>query len=1058
MLFTRLGADQGLSHGAVRAMVQDADGFMWIATEDGMDRYDGYELRHFFHQRGVPGSLPDGWISAMARDHTGRLWIGTVGSGVVWRDKTDGSFRAPLSATGVPLLDGSARIRALYVDRQNALWVATRDRGVDRVDLERGKTTEYRHRADDAASLSDDSNFAIAESASGLIWIGGNSGLDALDPKSGRIEHFADRMISAGVPAAEGLKVNALCVDGEGKVWVGLDMGVVEIDPAKGTVRLLRHSDEPQSLPAGRVNALLEDRSRRLWIGLSTGLVLLDRRKDQAVSFTRDPTNSASLPDNNVATLYEDRSGLLWVGTKTGGVARWNPSSWSFGLHRLANAGDGITSFTTDQANTLWIGSFGGGVSAIDAASGRETRYWTGAKPPFVLRDDNIMALASDEQGRIWFGTMFHGLDRLDPARGEVRHFDSIAGDATSLPAGGVMSLLRDAQGRLWIGTYGGGLARIDPGSDLVVRYPHGRDVESDLSADRATALAEDRNGLVWIGTDGGGLNVLDPSSGRFAHFKHDANNPNSLSGDTVYAVHVDAAGHVWVGTRGGGLDRIVGSPFSKSGLRFENLSENEGLPDSTVYGIEADSAGNLWVSTNRGLAVVEPTGRTVRTFHRGHGLQGDEFNYGAHYRAPDGTLYFGGATAYNAFRPESLPISDIAPQIVLTDVVKLNQHIPSPESLRDLNLDHRDSVISLRFAALDFAGPGEDRYAYQLVGFDKDWVYTADARQASYTDLASGDYVFHVRAANSSEGRWNESPLSLHIHVAAPPWATPAAKASYAVALLIVAGFIWLAYRKQREREAQYARDLELEVLERTAELAERNRDMEKANQRLQEASVSDLLTGLGNRRSLHDAMAALTDSGRAARFVLMVVDLDDLKPINDKYGHDAGDAVLLEIAAILRRRCRASDVIVRWGGDEFVVMCPDADLDNASALAESIRLSVAKQLYRLPEGQTVRTSTSIGFAQYPFIPEHPQLLNWEATLSIADIALYEAKRDRNYWLGLAGTEKAAEYTSVKSALTAGLAVLEQEGCIIVRRRLSSHTDTVDLLRRKKRTPPVTT
>jgi len=1057
MLFTRLGADQGLSHGAVRAIVQDADGFMWFGTEDGMDRYDGYELRHFFHQRGVPGSLPAGWISAMASDHTGRLWIGSVGSGVVWRNKADGSFHAPLSANGIPLVDGGARIRALYVDRQNALWLATRDGGVDRVDLEQGETTEYRHRAGDAESLSDDSVFAIAESASGEIWIGGNSGLDALDPRSGHIEHFADRMSLAGVPAAEGVKVNALCVDSEGKVWVGLDMGVVEIDPAKGTVRLLRHSDDaPHSLPDGRVNALLEDRSRRLWIGMSTGLALLDRRTDQAELFTRDPTNSASLPDNNVATLYEDRSGLLWVGTKTGGVARWNPSSWSFGLHRLANAGDGVTSFTTDPAHTLWIGSFGGGVSAIDAATGRETRYWTGAKPPFVLRDDNVMALASDERGRIWLGTMFHGLDRLDPARGEVRHFDSIAGDATSLPAGGVMSLLRDAQDRLWIGTYGGGLARIDPGSDRVVRYPHGRDAESDLSADRATALAEDRDGLLWIGTDGGGLNVLDPASGRFAHFKHDANNPNSVSGDTVYAVHVDAAGHVWVGTRGGGLDRIVGAPFSKSGLRFQNLSENEGLPDSTVYGIEADSAGNLWVSTNRGLAIVEPTGRTVRTFHRVHGLQGDEFNFGAHYRAPDGTLYFGGANGYNAFRPERLPISDTPPQIVLTDVVKLNQHIPSPESLRDLNLDHRDSVISLRFAALDFAGPGEDRYAYQLAGYDKDWVYTGDARQASYTDLAGGDYVFHVRAANS-EGRWNESPLSLHIHVAAPPWTTPAAKALYAVALLIVAGFIWLAYRKRREREALYARRLEREVLERTAELAERNRDMQTVNKRLQEASLSDLLTGLGNRRSLHDAMAALTDSERAARFVLMVVDLDDLKPINDKYGHDAGDAVLLEIAAILRRMCRASDLIVRWGGDEFVVMFPDADLDNASALAESIRSAVAKQLYRIPGGQTVRTSCSIGFAQYPFIPGHPRMLNWEETLSIADIALYEAKRDRNHWLGLAGTEKAAEYPFMKSALTTGLAVFEREGYIIVRRRVSIHSDTEDLQRGSRRTPPVT-
>jgi diguanylate cyclase (GGDEF)-like protein len=650
---------------------------------------------------------------------------------------------------------------------------------------------------------------------------------------------------------------------------------------------------------------------------------------------------------------------------------------------------------------------------------------------------------------------MSHGIERWDPAQGQMKHFDSIPADSSTLPANGVMSLKLDARNRLWVGTYGGGLARIDLEDDRVVRYPHGREDDSGLSADRATALAEDRAGLLWIGTDGGGLNVLDPASGRFAHFKHDAHDANSLSADTVYALYVDPAGRIWVGTRGGGLDRIIGAPFDKRGLRFENLSESEGLPDSSVYGIESDSSGNLWVSTNRGVARVRPDGGTIQTFRHGHGLQGDEFNFGAHYRAPDGTLYFGGANGYNAFHPERLSISDVPPQIVLTDVVKLNQHVASPESLHDLNLGYRDSVISLRFAALDFSGPGENRYAYQLVGFDKDWVYAGDARQASYTGLRGGDYVFRVKAANAeSDG----TPLSLRIHVASPPWATGWAKAIYVTAALLAAAFVWLGYRKRRERQAQYARRLEREVAVRTAELAERNRDMEKANQRLQEASLSDLLTGLGNRRSLHDAMTHMAASDGKARFVLMVVDLDDLKPINDTHGHEAGDAVLLEIAAILRRECSPSDRIVRWGGDEFVVMCPGADLAAAGTLAEKIRASVAKKLYRIDGGQTVRTSCSIGFAQYPFIPNNRRLLNWEETLSIADIALYEAKRERNHWLGLAGTEKSAEYPSIKAALANGLANLERDGYVIVRRRMVNPNDTIDLLRKTRRMDQATT
>jgi len=755
--------------------------------------------------------------------------------------------------------------------------------------------------------------------------------------------------------------------------------------------------------------------------------------------------------------LFQDRGGLLWIGTKTGGAARWNPRSWAFGLHGLANTGDGVTAFTTDAAHVLWIGTFGGGLLAIDPQSGRETRYWTGAKPPLALRDDDVMALASDDRGRIWLGTMNHGIERLDPARGQIQHFESVATDAKTLPANGIMSLLRDAHEHLWVGTYGGGLARIDLKDDRVVRYAHGRDDEAGLSGDRATALAEDRNGLLWIGTDGGGLNVLDPASGRFVHFRHDANVANSLSGDTVYTLHVDAAGQVWAGTRGGGLDRIVGDPFAKSGLRFENLAESEGLPDSTVYGIESDSSGNLWVSTNRGVALVRPSDRSIRTFRHSHGLQGDEFNFGAHYRGPDGVLYFGGANGYNAFQPERLSVSDVRSQIVLTDVVKLNQHVVSPESLKDLQLGYRDSVITLRFAALNFTGSAENHYAYRLVGFDKDWVYAGDARQASYTDLAAGDYVFEVKAAND-DGRWNGVPLALPIHVASAPWATGWAKAIYCAALLGVAGFAWLAYRRRGEHQAQYARRLEREVELRTAELAERNRDMQRANQRLHEASLSDLLTGLGNRRSLHDAMAALMKKSDTSPFVLLVVDLDDLKPINDTYGHEAGDAVLLEIAAILRRECRESDRLVRWGGDEFIVMRPDADLAEAGLLAESICASVANMVYPIGGGQTARTSCSIGIAQFPFIPSKPRMLDWEETLSIADIALYEAKRERNHWLGLAGTDKTAEYPSVKAALAHGLAASEREGTIIVRRRTVNPDDAADLPRRNRRMEQVTT
>jgi diguanylate cyclase (GGDEF)-like protein len=310
------------------------------------------------------------------------------------------------------------------------------------------------------------------------------------------------------------------------------------------------------------------------------------------------------------------------------------------------------------------------------------------------------------------------------------------------------------------------------------------------------------------------------------------------------------------------------------------------------------------------------------------------------------------------------------------------------------------------------------------------------------------------VRAANS-DGRWTDTPLSLGVRVSPPPWASWWARTLYGTALFASLYLVWLGQHRRVQREAAYARRLKTEVELRTAELAERGRDMELANQRLRHASVSDSLTGLSNRRCLHDRMTALlaaqadaAEGTSALNCVLMIVDLDHLKPINDQYGHAGGDAVLVQIADILRRVFRAADLIVRWGGDEFVVLCVNADLATASALAERVRSSVAKQIFRVGDAVATRTSCSIGFAPVPFIPGHPELLDWEHSLSSADAALYQAKRERNTWVGWGGTDKAAELPSLPAALADNPAALEKDGYLVVRRRPWNPEDTVDKLR----------
>lgn len=662
---------------------------------------------------------------------------------------------------------------------------------------------------------------------------------------------------------------------------------------------------------------------------------------------------------------------------------------------------------------------------------------------------------------------MSGGLARLDRRTGRFHVYGYDANDPTSLPAAGIMSLLEDSHRRLWAGTFGGGLARLDRSTDRFVRYSSDSHDAAPLSGARATALAEDRFGRIWVGTDGGGLCLLDPDTGIVTRFRHDGQDPHGLSDDTVYALRVDDRGRVWVGTRGAGLDEVLGSSLAPERIRFQNYSEAQGLPNSTVYGIEVDGSGRLWLSTNRGLALFDPTTGEVRNFRRLHGLQADEFNFGAHYRGRDGEMFFGGPGGYNAFFPERLEVNERPPPVVLTAFLKFNEPAPLgivPERVSHFDLGYRDSVITLEFAALDFASPAHNHYRYKLEGFDQDWVDAGSKRSVTYTNLGGGQYTFRVRAANS-DGVWNDTGLAIPLKVEPPPWAAPWARAGYVLIFGLLVFGVWRSQQKRLRREALFAQRLQREVEERTAELAKRNDDLKHANQRLREASVTDPLTGLGNRRYLYEAITGLTASAAqpgtsTPPAVVFIIDLDHLKPINDLHGHEAGDQVLIGIADILRQCCRASDILVRWGGDEFVIIYLDADMNEAEQLAERIRSTVASRVFRTSDTSSVRTSCSIGFARYPFFSEAPLQVSWEPLLAIADAALYHAKKERNGWIGWAGTAAAAAQTDIIESLERNAEALERKGLLDVRRPRFRPEDTVNTLylqqRRRGDRPPV--
>lgn len=1048
----RYSLEEGLSQQAVNAIAQDSEGFMWFGTEDGLNRFDGYEFRQLRHDRSDPGTLPNGFIMALAAAEDG-VWIGTDGGGVVFRNALTGALESP------PQLRDSSdleRVRMLTRDRLGRLWVASRDAGVAIFDPRSGEVRRLRHSATEPKSLSDNSVFTILTLRNGDTLIGTARGLDrvaAANPDVANIS-LPEDLAAPG----QGVRVRALAETPDGMVWVGTDAGLARYDVRNNRWRVFTSAppgsaDAATALPDNRVQALLIDSQGRLWVGLIHGLAWFDSANEVFSSYFRDDAESRSLPDDYIVSLFEDRGGSLWIGTKSGGLAKWNPRTWSFG-HSRASAEEGftdrnITSFAEDKLGRLWVGTFGSGVNLVDRSTGKVTpvRHVNGVRSS--LSDDRVMAMLESPDGGIWVGTMGGGLNRIDPQTLRAEVFGHDASVPTSLAAPGVMSLL-EVDKQLWVGTFGGGISRLEARTGRFENLRPGPEDGLHLSSGRVTALARDRSGHVWIGTDGGGLNVWDSKTRRISYYKRDARKLDSLSADTIYSILVDDTGGVWIGTRGGGLDRVLNPSEASRGLRFANYSETQGLPNNSVYGLRADGAGNIWISTNFGLARLDPRSGAVQRFHRLHGLQAEEFNFGAHYRDRSGKLFFGGAAGFNAFYPEVLQFNERPPRVVLTQFLKLNSPgvvgVPE-ERIERLRLSHKEDVITLKFAALDFADPRANRYEYKLDGFDKEWVRADERRAATYTNLPGGQYVFRVRASNS-DGVWSTQDLALPIEVAPSPWLSPFAFVGYSTLAALALLGVWYAQQRRIARSTRLSAQLEQQVSDRTYELAQRNRDLEEANRRLEMASLTDTLTGLANRRYVMEQFPKLISSRDSGGLAIMIIDLDALKPINDQHGHAAGDEVIIEIAKTLRQAIRPDDVLARWGGDEFVVVAQAQHVEHACMLAERVRERIAKMKCVLPKGAVVRTSCSIGLTCMPFVPGSPEAVSWEHAIKIADLALYRAKRARNAWRGWFGTEAVASLHSVIAAVEANVDGLIANGVIIEESSTRGGDDTVNALR----------
>ena len=794
--------EDGLSQDWVLRILQDRDGFLWLATDDGLNRFDGLNFKVYQHDPEDPHSLSDSFVIVPFEDHEGVLWVGTR-TGLNRFDRFTERFERFVHDPEREDSLSNNFITAIEEDIEGNLWVGTFGE-LHRFNRETGGFTRFpMDRSKGGGPL------RLHTSGTGDLWVGGpGEVLHRFDSNEERFEAF-----SLGDDGRRGASVWVVTEDDQGMFWVGTNQGdVIRFDP-EGGGDLRRYPLSESGLAF--VQDILPWHDGNLWVGTEdTGLWVLDPESGDFEIFRHRPGDPGSLSEDRVMNFYEDRTGVIWIATGAG-LDKLDPSRLRFSHYRHRSddpnslIADWISLVTEDRGGDLWVGSGSLGINRIDRTTGQNTHYLHDPEVPGSLVDDNVMAMLEDSTGRHWFGT-HRGIDRLGEDGKTFEHATLATEFSGEIITGWVYEIAESEPGILWFAGHQG-VNRIDTRSKEAVLFRHDPKHPEGLGEESAYDLEIDQAGDLWVATRGSGVFLLENPDealpgASFRSFVHDESDPQSLSSDQASVVFEDSAGRLWVGTLGGGLNQADLATVKSTGkASFTRYRMKDGLPNDYILAILEDDSGHLWLSSHRGLTRLDPRTGESKTYGPEDGLQSTAFLLGSAGKASNGELFFGGKAGLNGFFPEELVDDPHPPQVAITDFRLFNRSLPlaerggatSAEEPLRLTLSHRDSIFGLEFGALHFAKPSKNRHAYRLEGFNDEWIETdASNRVAQYTNLDPGEYVFRVKAANA-DGLWGEDTAAVRLTVQPAPWQTWWAKTLYSLAVL---GLI-LAYR-QRQRQ----------------------------------------------------------------------------------------------------------------------------------------------------------------------------------------------------------------------------------------------------------------
>ncbi len=848
MQFERIGVKEGLSVPTIRKVVQDQQGFIWVATADGLNRYDGLQVKVYRHLAKDSTSLANNYVRTLLIDSQQRLWVGMWWGGLcLYQPDKDSFVRFAKQEKDSTSLSHN-NVNTIYEDRQGNIWVGTWE-GLNLWQPQTKNFKRYLHHAKIPTSLGTASVNTICQDTQDdhVLWVGTYlDGVDKFNTQTQHFQHFKHQLNNEQSITHDDIR--EACADRKGQIWFATPQGLTVYDPKKQSFRRIQQENYKQKgLQTNDILSLRCDSKDRLWIGTGQGLYYYDDKQDYFYHYANSSEDAMSLSENSILCIYEDTANILWVGTWAG-LNKYNPLTNQLRTFKhkaddknsLAN--NMVWSINADSQGAVWIGTQQG-VSCWKPKENQFLNYTINSVAPFKIPYDNIGEVLLDKEGTLWIGTWGGGLIAIDTATGAYKHWrtDNKKYLVSPIKSDNIHNIFQDSKGRLWLGTFGAGLYLYEKQSQQFTQFNYEIGNPKSLVDVNIRFITEDKQGRIWIGTNQG-LSLFDEKSKQFVNFKNDPNNLNSLGHHTINALHAHSNGtQLWVGTMAS-LDC-----YNLQTQQWKSYAVQPDLGTVSVNAILEDAKGKLWLATSKGILCFDTQTQQFKVYASEEMLNGNELHLKASEKTKDGYMLFGGTNGFLYFHPDSLQTNTLPVRMVLTnlrinnEIVQVGNYEFLPRhisQLTSLDLSHDQSSFTLDFAGINYTLPQKNQFIYKIEGLEDKWQQLGNQNFLSFLHLPNGSYTLYLQGINS-DGVKSEEGIKLKITIRPPWWQTTWAKT---LAVLLVALLLYAIYKSRIRQIKTQKEKLEHIVSLRTQEILNQKEEINVIAENLQLAN-NDIL-----------------------------------------------------------------------------------------------------------------------------------------------------------------------------------------------------------------------